>query len=755
MDTRRTTYFWAFLIFLSFLNLWLISSFEPTIYSNAVHDDAYYMSGAINVLNGKWLGSYHVYTLIKNPTYHFFLALSHLSGFSVVVSSQFLYLSAVWVTIVAVKPMVRQYWVLLVVFVLLSFMPVSALFFRVYRTGIFHSLALGAVATAIGLFIRTPSPLRHRIVWGGLLGIFYSAFFLLREETYWMTIVVVFLALASVVYVLLQSNRTPYRVLSVVIGWMLAIIILVGLIGAISALNQYYYGLFGTSELTHPTFVNFVKAVHHVREDDEYILYVETTRSELEKIYAVSPAFAELEPVLDGFVGDAWQLNGADNFHISNGYLLWALRDAVKEAGYYQSGRFPAEYYERATAEILSACDSGQLHCEGHPLSGIYGFTVPPDGLAHFIASFARLVDFTTSLQGTYHTNQSNTDTNHPNYYTFVDLTNTYGHPLRSADGERLPLHKSLYDTKNHIWEIVHQLYSRITPILFGMAITGYIWLTAQLITKREQVTEWMILTAIGGGLLGHAVIITLSTIGILHTITLLYNAPAYSLLYLFIAMSIYFAGRHIYGVWSADDASQMSRLVGFQHRAGTQTLVTFLGMYVVVACLALGAIAVRSGMPDSLSVYPFARYTNLTGKFLNTEQFQSSQAEKICLTIADDTRCGLSQDLTSTFLKLPITVQSDDATFNIAMGGLDDNPTITYEIAICDAFVVECMDNDEKFETLQSTDIHEVGWVNTTTPLGEWANQTITIGLRASTTDPPSEDTRAIWGTPHTIMTH
>ena len=44
---------------------------------------------------------------------------------------------------------------------------------------------------------------------------------------------------------------------------------------------------------------------------------------------------------------------------------MWALRDAVAMAGYYQSGSTAENYYFRLAQEINTACDKQQLDCFG------------------------------------------------------------------------------------------------------------------------------------------------------------------------------------------------------------------------------------------------------------------------------------------------------------------------------------------------------------------------------------------------------
>jgi hypothetical protein len=48
---------------------------------------------------------------------------------------------------------------------------------------------------------------------------------------------------------------------------------------------------------------------------------------------------------------------------ILGGWFMWALRDAVNSAGYYSSGRFPSDFYNRLNREIDRACSDQSLDC--------------------------------------------------------------------------------------------------------------------------------------------------------------------------------------------------------------------------------------------------------------------------------------------------------------------------------------------------------------------------------------------------------
>jgi hypothetical protein len=74
---------------------------------------------------------------------------------------------------------------------------------------------------------------------------------------------------------------------------------------------------------------------------------------------------------------------------IGGGWFVWAFRDAVAKAGYYDSARHALSYYRDLAKEINQLCDRGKLDCEA-PKSGLM-----PSLNLHYLqmipASFAKV----------------------------------------------------------------------------------------------------------------------------------------------------------------------------------------------------------------------------------------------------------------------------------------------------------------------------------------------------------------------------
>ena len=135
---------------------------------------------------------------------------------------------------------------------------------------------------------------------------------------------------------------------------------------AISALNYYHYGVFITTEFADKAFLAAYGATSRVKHQHWQPLLPVPAETR-ERLYQVSPAFAELRPYFEGD-GRGWLAHCTPNHALCGkdyfgGWYLWAFRDAVTHAGHYRSAPEARAYYWRLAGEINRACDSGTLGC--------------------------------------------------------------------------------------------------------------------------------------------------------------------------------------------------------------------------------------------------------------------------------------------------------------------------------------------------------------------------------------------------------
>jgi hypothetical protein len=359
--TGPTTFLFMFGLLL--IKLWLVGGQALWALGAAAHDDLHFIAGAYSIRQMNWLGDYTNLTLIKGPFYPMWIALGSWLDMPLLLSQHLFYTLACALTVVALKPVIPHRLALLALYGILMFNPITYTVevLRVIREGISPAETLVIVACLIGLHTRRLWSLGSLSLWATGLGLALATFWLTREDGIWLVPTIVVL-LGSTVLSLIWS-RTPDWIWRVALcGLPLAIWGV--LVAIICTMNWATYGIFTTCEFRWSPFVSAYGALARVEHDvwKQYYLLPRETR---QRIYEVSPAFRELEPALEGDIGKRWAAIGLESYpgdeDIVGGWLMWALRDAVARAGYYQNASGAAVYYNRLADEVNRACNTGLL----------------------------------------------------------------------------------------------------------------------------------------------------------------------------------------------------------------------------------------------------------------------------------------------------------------------------------------------------------------------------------------------------------
>jgi hypothetical protein len=378
--------------------LWLVSAQPVYAIGDAGHDDQLFLQLANHLLSGDWLGPYSQFTLMKGPLYPLFIAGVFLLGIPLFLAQHLLYAAACGLVAGALEPLVRRRALRAAVFAVLLFNPITfdgERTMRVARQDLLPALVLLIVAGLVGFHARCGGPKRRLVPWAALTAAALPAFWLTREEGVWMLPCVVLLWGAAGLRVWL--DRKPDRaarlglLASPALFWAAAV-------AAVAAVNGRYYGIFTTCEFRQAEFRDAYGALNRV-EPAHWRPYIVVPRETRERIYGASPAFAELRPYLEGPVGEDWARVSQGVTHlpptereIGGGWFIWALRDAVVDAGHGSSGTEAMAYYARLAREVNAACDRGVLRA-GPRRSGF----LPPlrrEHLAPVLAAARRAAEF-------------------------------------------------------------------------------------------------------------------------------------------------------------------------------------------------------------------------------------------------------------------------------------------------------------------------------------------------------------------------
>jgi hypothetical protein len=347
---------WLLVVVLSAAKLWIAQARTLSALGWGAVDDHWFLSRAQSILAGEWLGPYDENTLVKGAGYPLFVAFTNIFAIPLLFAQQLLYAVACVVVYIALKPVIRTTGARVAIFAVLLFNPMcfsEDLANRTIRDAIYPSLALLIVAGVTGALLRRDERVRRLLPWLLLTGLAFALFWHTREEGIW---IIPFLLCGIAI---LGKKRDARAML--IAGVPVAIFAFA--YAAIVITNGLHYGAFTAVEFKEKSFLRAYGSLISVRQHPP-LARIPVPKETRQRIYAVSPAFAELRPFLEGEIGKMWASVSPPGHpgEIGGGMFIWTFRDAVAAAGYYRRGA-PAvtRYYDRVAAEIEAARASGRL----------------------------------------------------------------------------------------------------------------------------------------------------------------------------------------------------------------------------------------------------------------------------------------------------------------------------------------------------------------------------------------------------------
>ena len=321
-----------------------------------IYDDQLMVEQANNIVSGNWLGEYNSRTLTKGVFTPLFIALMYILHIPFLMGKEIFYGIACIVFTIIISKRIRSKAVLISIYAVILINPVeySAQLSRVYRDGIYAGLILFLLAFLIGIFVNRKEDGKKQAKYFIGLGITFSATYLCREETIWLLPCILIVTLATII-----PNYFNKKILL----YLIPIVITVISINLICMLNYKYYGVYTLNQYWGKAFQLAYGALLRVKPEEEK-QRVPITRETMNRLYEVSPKFAELKDFLEGEEGDDWREIGITvEGEMTGAYVQWALMDAVESLGYYETATKAEQYYIELSNEINQLCDDGVIEC--------------------------------------------------------------------------------------------------------------------------------------------------------------------------------------------------------------------------------------------------------------------------------------------------------------------------------------------------------------------------------------------------------
>ncbi len=360
---------------IALVSLWLRTGFPVHAISHAGHDDLLFVRLAGSLLQGDWLGPYDNLTLAKGPAYPAFIGLANVLGIPLKAAEQGLYLVAALAGSLLVARLAASRALGLTLFAVLALNPVvwTESLARIIREGLYLGLSLAVIVACLAIVAgRDETRWTSWIGRAAVFGLAIAAFWLTREEGIWLVPSLALLTLGGLAVRIAASGAAGAGRFRAARRPALALLagVLIGLAGiaGVQTVNLARYGVFTTVEFKAPGFTSAYGALSRIAHEDRrrFVVVPQDARA---KAYSVSPAAAELAPYLEGEGSALWATIGCNQMSVApcpdilGGWFMWALRDAAKAAGHYESGAATEAYYLRMAAEIDAGCEAGRIPC--------------------------------------------------------------------------------------------------------------------------------------------------------------------------------------------------------------------------------------------------------------------------------------------------------------------------------------------------------------------------------------------------------
>jgi hypothetical protein len=325
------------------------------------YDDNLFMRLGMNLAQGKWLGHFNELTLIKGPGYPLFLAVNSWLGIPISLAHAIFYCVALIAISLVVLKASRSHLLAFLVFLVPLWHPKLFEVERIVRDMIYASQAI--LFVALFSYCILIANVHAKARWAYASGAMLGWFWLTREEGVWIVPAIVL----TVVYSFFRHRDLPTW--ENILKPTLLTLATFGVVQAVFCLGNWAaYGSFSGVDVKERNFQAALSAMEAVQVGDRKA-YVSVPREVRERIYGISPSFAELQIYLDP-VGkiSPWEAGGC-MYHketcgdIGTGFYMWALREAAGKAGHYISPKAAAIFFGAIAADIRKACDQGLLSC--------------------------------------------------------------------------------------------------------------------------------------------------------------------------------------------------------------------------------------------------------------------------------------------------------------------------------------------------------------------------------------------------------
>ena len=344
----------------------LLAVLTPVVLDiTATADDELFMSQALSILSGNWLGAYGSNTLVKNQGYPLILAFCGSTGISYQLLLILLVICSSLLLCLAVKPIVRSPWVMLGMYLLLLFSPLffsREFFMRVYRNGITAPLTIIVFSGFIACYLRRKSPYKQLVPWAVASGVALALSAIIKENVMWMAPFIIVCSAWMAVGWARSAALGACQVRDLLTRCLILaipLVITLATIVPVYSKNQEVYGVFLGNERSQGSFSKVCAELIRI-DDGGNNPKIWISRETMATAMAHSDALSNIR----GSVWQAWDSLASaydENGEIPNDMAFWGLRDAYTLAGGYTNAVATETFWSAVSNDLESAEGSGAI----------------------------------------------------------------------------------------------------------------------------------------------------------------------------------------------------------------------------------------------------------------------------------------------------------------------------------------------------------------------------------------------------------
>jgi len=355
-------YWFTTFVIIAILIKYILNINMPINVRDSMGADEYLMlAQAESLIKGEYLGTYNYLTLVKGIGFPLFLALAFKLGFSYLALYSIFYSFSCLIALLPLKKLIKNKVILYVIFLVLLFCPATFddNVTLMYRNMLIVPQSILLISSIMMMYFNLNNSKKKFLFWTLLSSFTWIFLWHTREDSIWSFPLVLIASIVMLIILIISKIKNKKQKIAIL---SLPFIILFLSIQVISLFNYKYYGIYTVNQLNDSNYTKAVMLMMKVKPEKE-IEHVEITRETLNRLYDVSPTFANLKEIIEY----DYENNGSmviaeeDNGEINEDLITWELTGAANALGYYETAQKAEEFWGKVYDEILSAINAGLL----------------------------------------------------------------------------------------------------------------------------------------------------------------------------------------------------------------------------------------------------------------------------------------------------------------------------------------------------------------------------------------------------------